>query len=217
MKYVSEKFHEALELSSRLHECQCRKGNATPAPYVSHLLSVASTVLKCGGTEDQAIAALLHDALEDQSDKISAEEIGERFGETVRRIVLACTDELSTHRKAIPWRERKEKYLSHIMELAADEMLVVVADKLDNARDIRCNYAKVGENYWERFSGNKQGMIWYQCELASTMRSWLIQNMQNYDNPYLEELINEFVELTDSFLEYGEEREAAQLNVQLAP
>ena len=199
VKYVSERFHEALALASRLHEDQCRKGNA--APYISHLISVASIVLKSNGSEDQAIAALLHDALEDQADKISAQEIEDRFGDKVRNMVVSCSDETCSARKTIPWRVRKEKYLGHLPDISPEEMLVVVADKLDNARDINLNYLTLGEQLWDRFSGNKTGMIWYQQALGEVMRGWL-ERPEVKENPRLGSLIHEFLKISDDLSAY---------------
>ena len=199
MKYVSERFHEALALASRLHEDQCRKGNA--APYVSHLISVASIVLKNKGSEEQAIAALLHDALEDQADKISAHEIGARFGDKVKILVESCTDETCSTRTSTPWRVRKEKYLDHLRDITAEEMLVIVADKLDNARDIKINYLQVGEDLWPRFSGQKEGLLWYQQELAKVMHGWL-ERADVKKHPHLTDLIHEFIKTCDEFAQY---------------
>lgn len=109
---LTSRFDDALQLASELHRKQKRKGS--PVPYISHLLIVAGTVLDDGGTEDEAIAALLHDAVEDQGGKAVAERIRERFGDRVAEVVLACSD-ADTMPKP-PWRERKDAYIAHLSD-----------------------------------------------------------------------------------------------------
>ncbi|MBF0440786.1 MAG: HD domain-containing protein [Oligoflexales bacterium] len=197
MDCISDRFHDALVFACRLHAGQLRKTSS--APYISHLLGVASTVLKCHGNEDQAVAALLHDALEDQGHKITADEIGEKFGQVVKKLVLSCTDERSENRKEVSWRARKEKYLSHIEALPSEAMLLIVADKLDNARDIRRNLIQIGEVVWDRFQGKKEGMLWYQSGLITGMENWL-KTPRAYENPWIPMLIDEFKCVCSSFI-----------------
>jgi (p)ppGpp synthase/HD superfamily hydrolase len=164
---ISERFQEALVLATRLHEGQYRKG--TDIPYIAHPLAVCSLVLENGGNEDQAIAALLHDAIEDQGDKIGLEEIQERFGPMVAAIVDGCTDATSFPKP--PWRERKEAYLAHLRQATAAERLVAVADKLHNARTILSDHRQLGEAVWKRFTGGKEGTLWYYRGLVKAFRS----------------------------------------------
>ena len=114
---LSKRFEEALVYTLGLHATQMRKG--TDVPYASHLLSVAALVLEDGGSEDEAIAALLHDAVEDQGGPRTRDEIGRRFGEEVARIVDGCTDTDETPKP--PWRKRKESYIES-MRCAAPEV-----------------------------------------------------------------------------------------------
>lgn len=200
MNYVSERFHDALFLASRIHEDQARKGSSIP--YASHILGVAATVFKCQGSEDQAIAALLHDALEDHPDKITAAEIEKRFGKAVKDMVISCTDESLMMGNNTPWKERKQRYIENLENLSANEMLVVVADKLDNARDISRNIGQLGDKLWERFSGKKAGMIWYQYELGQAMDRW-IKRPEAQENPYIKVLIEEFKETCAIFIPQG--------------
>ncbi|MDA2933982.1 HD domain-containing protein [Acidobacteria bacterium AH-259-D05] len=157
---------EAFTYASDLHAEQKRKG--TNIPYISHLMGVAAIVLEHGGTENEAIAALLHDAVEDQGGRATLEEIRRRFGDEVAQTVEGCTD-ADTIPKS-PWRERKEKYITHLREAEPSVRLVSAADKLHNVRTILADYRKVGEALWERFRGGKDGTLWYYRTLAKTFR-----------------------------------------------
>jgi (p)ppGpp synthase/HD superfamily hydrolase len=164
---LSSRFEEALTFATRLHAGQCRK--STTIPYVAHLLGVASLVLEAGGDEDEAIAALLHDAVEDQGGEATLEEIRRRFGETVAAIVDGCSDTTTVPKP--PWRARKEAYIAHLREASASECLVSAADKLHNARTILADYRVLGEVLWERFNGGKEGTLWYYRALVETFRA----------------------------------------------
>jgi len=163
---LSARFEEALTYAARLHAGQLRKG--TKIPYVAHLLSVASIALRHGADEDEAIAALLHDAVEDQGGAATREEIRRRFGENVARIVDGCTDTDVTPKP--PWKPRKEAYIAHVREAPPSVRLVSAADKLDNARAILADYRLVGEALWKRFTGGKAGTLWYYRSLVRTFR-----------------------------------------------
>jgi (p)ppGpp synthase/HD superfamily hydrolase len=154
------RFEEALLLAVRLHADQKRK--ETEIPYHAHLLGVCALVLEDAGDEDQAIAALLHDSIEDQN--MDPEELEKRFGERVRRIVVACTDAFEQPKP--PWRERKEAYLRHLPDKAREILRVSAADKLHNARQILGDYRTVGEALWNRFNGKREGTLWYYRSLA---------------------------------------------------
>ena len=138
---LSRRYAEAFAYASALHARQVRKG--TNVPYLSHLMSVSALVLEDGGDEDEAIAGLLHDAVEDQGGRPTLEEIERRFGEKVARIVLACSD--SETEPKPPWRERKERYVAHIRHAEADVRRVSSADKLHNARSILADYRVIGD------------------------------------------------------------------------
>jgi (p)ppGpp synthase/HD superfamily hydrolase len=154
---LSERFSAALDYAARLHARQLRKG--TTVPYVSHLLAVASLVLEHGGDEDEAIAALLHDAVEDQGGAETAAEIRRRFGARVADIVDGCSD--TDLQPKPPWRERKVEHLARLRTASPSVRLVVAADKLHNARSIAVEYRNAGEALWSRFSGGKGGTLWY--------------------------------------------------------
>jgi GTP pyrophosphokinase len=159
---LGPRFEEALAYAARLHACQVRKG--TRIPYVAHLLSVSALVLEDGGDEDQAIAALLHDAVEDQGGRPQLQQIRRRFGERVAAIVEGCTDADEIPKP--PWRARKEAYLAHLRTADPAVRRVSVADKLHNARAILADYRLVGDALWERFSGGRYGVLWYYRALA---------------------------------------------------
>jgi (p)ppGpp synthase/HD superfamily hydrolase len=162
---LSSKFDEALTFAASLHRHQHRKG--TPTPYLSHLLAVSSLVLEHGGSEVEAVAALLHDAVEDYGET-ALSDIRERFGEEVSEVVLGCTDSQEEPRP--PWRKRKEHYLQHLRHATPSVLLVASADKLHNARSILLDYRHVGEELWLRFAGGREGVLWYYSELVKTLR-----------------------------------------------
>ena len=157
------RLHAALDYAAEAHQAQLRKGTNTP--YLSHLLGVASLVLENGGDEDQAIAGLLHDVLEDAGLE-HAEVIRERFGDRVLAIVEACTDGTpdAVGNKA-PWRHRKQAYLDHLEAAQQDAVLVSACDKLHNARAIAMDLAS-GADVFARFTGGVDGTVWYYQTLV---------------------------------------------------
>jgi (p)ppGpp synthase/HD superfamily hydrolase len=162
---ITERFVEALKLAAELHATQVRKGSETP--YIAHLLGAASIALENGADEDEAIAALLHDAVEDQGGAKTLELIRNRFGERVAEIVDGCTDTDQTPKP--PWRARKEAYLSHLPNASASILLVSASDKLYNARAILSDLYTYGESVWSRFAGGREGSLWYYRRLADTL------------------------------------------------
>jgi (p)ppGpp synthase/HD superfamily hydrolase len=159
---LSPLFDEALVWASQLHAAQERKGSGVP--YVAHLLGAASIALEHGATEDEAIAALLHDAVEDQGGAAILERIRHRFGERVARIVEGCTDTDAVPKP--PWRARKEAYVAHVRSASPSVRLVSASDKLHNARSITSDYRALGEALWSRFSGGREGTLWYYRALV---------------------------------------------------
>jgi len=154
---LGPRFEQAFALAAEKHKDQPRKKTSTP--YVSHLMAVASLVLEAGGDEDLAIAALLHDVVEDCGGAPMLEEVRRQFGERVARIVDGCTD--TDVQPKPPWRARKENYLKHLKTADADTRLVSAADKLHNARSILTDYREQGGAVWERFNGGREGTLWY--------------------------------------------------------
>lgn len=167
MAVVGKRFRDALVWAAELHEDQNRKGGAVP--YVAHLLGVVSIVLEHGGSEDTAIAALLHDALEDQAHKISEGEIRARFGEAVERIVIECSDgtpEEQQDRSHERWYARKKKYIADIAHKSDGALMVSMADKLHNVRSMLEDYRAQGESLWGRFTTGREGNLWYYAAMV---------------------------------------------------
>jgi len=170
MTMLSPRFDHALGYASQLHRSQKRKG--TEIAYVSHLLSTSAIALEHGATEDEAIAALLHDAIEDQGREGATRfEIGVHFGAAVLKIVEACSDaEGGPGQKKAPWKQRKEKYIRHLRTADASTRLVSASDKLHNARTILADLRIHGNTVWTRFKGKKAGSLWYYRTLITTFR-----------------------------------------------
>jgi GTP pyrophosphokinase len=165
---LSRRFEDALVFAHRLHAAQVRKGGRIP--YVSHLLAVASLALEHGADEDVAIAALLHDAMEDQGGRPTLERIRRRFGARVAAIVEGCSDADTVPKPA--WRARKERYLCHLDTAPPDVRLVSACDKLHNARAILAGYRVHREAFWKRFKlkGGRDGTLWYYRALVQAFR-----------------------------------------------
>jgi (p)ppGpp synthase/HD superfamily hydrolase len=164
---LTDRFADALTFACELHRRQRRKG--TQIPYVSHLLAVASIALEHGASEDEAIAAVLHDAVEDQGGAATAARIRERFGDSVANIVLGCTD--TDVQPKPPWRERKEAYVAHVRSARPSVRLVSASDKLHNARAILADHRALGDALWDRFSGGREGTLWYYRALVDAFAS----------------------------------------------
>lgn len=160
---LSERYKTALIMAFDLHQNQARKGS--PVPYFAHLMSVSALVLENGGSENQAIAALLHDAAEDQGGYATLENIRAEFGEEVAEIVDGLTDSY-TQPKA-PWLGRKTAYLERLKTESDTILLVSLADKVHNARAILDDLQLVGDKIWDRFKGKKSGTLWYYQSLAN--------------------------------------------------
>lgn len=159
---LTERFARAFELALSLHADQTRKG--TDIPYISHLISVAALVMENGGDEDQAIAGLLHDAVEDSGGLATLAMIRGQFGERVAGIVDGCTDSYVLPKP--PWQARKEEYLAHLASSRPEIRLVSLADKLHNARSLVYDARRYGPAVWDRFNGGKTGSLWYYRALA---------------------------------------------------
>lgn len=161
---LTGRISEALALAVQAHEKQVRKG--TSIPYVAHPMGVASIALEFGADEDQAIAALLHDVLEDGGPQYGP-VIKERFGERVLAIVEGCTDGVpdASGQKG-DWGERKRAYLSHLAEAPDDVLLVSGSDKLHNTRAIVSDLLKIGPDVFKRFTAGRDGTLWYYRSLA---------------------------------------------------
>ncbi len=159
-------FEEALTFATRLHATQTRKGS--DIPYIAHLLGVASIALDHGANEEEAIAALLHDAVEDQGGEKTLQHIRRCFGSTVADIVWGCSDTDDVPKP--PWKKRKEAYITHVACASPSIQLVSASDKLHNARAILSDYRCVGDKLWARFTGGKDGTLWYYRALVDAFQ-----------------------------------------------
>ena len=163
----SRRFDDALVLAHHLHVDQTRKG--TTIPYIGHLLAVTSIVIENGGTEDEAIAALLHDAIEDAGGDAVRGVLRERFGENVLAIVEGLTDTDQTPKP--PWHARKQAYIAHLADASPSILLVSLADKIHNVTSIVRDYRAIGNAVWERFSGQRDGTLWYYRALVTAFQA----------------------------------------------
>lgn len=163
---LSHRFEQAFAYANSIHGAQRRK--IRNDPYVGHLLGVAAIVLEYGGTEDEAIAALLHDSVEDQGGAARLADVRARFGPAVAEIVAACSDcmEAGDGPKP-PWRARKEQYIAHARETKNTSIrLVSASDKLHNARAILADFRERKDAVWKSFTGGKEQTLWYYRSLA---------------------------------------------------
>ncbi|HLH06078.1 MAG TPA: HD domain-containing protein [Terriglobales bacterium] len=171
---LGQRFRRALLLAAELHADQVKKGGHN-IPYISHLLGVTSLVIEFGGDEDMAIAALLHDAVEDQGGRPTLERIRADYGNRVAHIVEGCTD--SEIDPKPPWLERKQAYVRHVREHADSEVtLVSTADKLHNVRAILADFRELGDPVFDRFKGRKDGTLWYYRAMVDAFRDAMLRN-----------------------------------------
>lgn len=159
---LGSRLQRAFRYAAEKHDGQTRK--QTAVPYLSHLIAVASLVLEAGGDEDMAIAALLHDVVEDCGGMPRLREVRKQFGPRVAKIVEGCTDSFGEPKPE--WVERKKDYLDELKDADAETRLVSASDKLHNVRTILADYRQDGEAIWKRFSGKKEGTLWYYRALS---------------------------------------------------
>ena len=180
---LTTKFEQALIYATQLHANQTRK--VDKIPYISHLMSVSALILEAGGTEDEAIAGLLHDAIEDQGGQATREEIREKFSETVVEIVDGCTETDITPKP--PWKQRKIDYIENIRNGSDSVKLVSLADKLHNARSLLVGYRNKGDKLWDYFNGTKEDKLWFYRELLKVYQ----QGNVNFMTVELERILDE--------------------------
>jgi len=166
MTTLTARFDDAFEFAHKIHGTQVRKGNSSP--YIGHLMGVASIVLDDGGSEDEAIGGLLHDAAEDHGGRQRLEDIRTRFGDAVARIVEDCTDSWETPKR--PWADRKREYIEHARALPSASLRVAAADKVHNAYAILRDLRNVGDEVWSRFNAPADDVIAYYEGLVRAMR-----------------------------------------------
>jgi (p)ppGpp synthase/HD superfamily hydrolase len=181
---LSPRFEKALVYATRIHGGQPRK--KTGIPYIAHILGVAAIALEYGANETEAIAALLHDAVEDCGGAKRLHDIQRKFGKPVARIVEGCTD--TDQKPKPPWLERKKAYVEHVEHAPMPTKLVSASDKLHNVRAILMDYRQEGEKLWSRFGGGKQGALWYYRALVNAFCGKRIQPLVQEINRTLTEL-----------------------------
>lgn len=169
---LGNRFLEAVAFAVEAHAGDVRKG--TTIPYASHLLQVAGLVLEFGGTETEAIGALLHDTAEDAGGEKILDEIKSKFGEEVEKIVRENSDSITALKsEKAPWRVRKESYVAAIAHKSESGCLVSICDKIHNARSLNTDNRNIGDSHWERFNASKQDSLWYYNALLEAFRSRL--------------------------------------------
>lgn len=166
---LSDKFDRALAFARIAHAKDTRKG--TDVPYLSHLLQVAGLTLEFGGTETEAIAALLHDAAEDAGGEAMLGQIEAEFGAEVAQIVRENSDSITESKdQKAPWQNRKEDYLAAIAHKSYSALLVSLADKIHNARSLLTDQHRHGDAHWTRFNASKKQSLWYYRSLVEAFR-----------------------------------------------
>ena len=166
---LTDRYTQALAYAAQIHADQTRKGDAG-IPYISHLLAASSLVLEAGGDEEEAIAALLHDAAEDQGGEARLVDIEERFGPRVAGIVRECSDSLTEDPEAkAQWRTRKTLHLEHLRDASPSAVLVSAADKLHNARCLVTDLTLDGLSYLTNFNASGAEIVWYYQQMYATL------------------------------------------------
>jgi (p)ppGpp synthase/HD superfamily hydrolase len=187
---LSPKFEEALLFAKQVHAGQLRKGSGTP--YFSHVLAVTSLVLEDGGSEKEAIAALLHDCAEDGGGQTILEQIRDRFGLEIAEIVLECSDTLEVPKP--PWRARKQAHIDTLRTGRPESIRVKLADKLHNAHDLLRSLHEHGLSVWKDFKGGKDGTLWYFREMHAVFS----ETRSGF-------LLDEFARLIEAIDQFGDE------------
>jgi GTP pyrophosphokinase len=166
---LGPRFETALAEALYVHKDQTRKGK--PTPYVSHLLGVCSIVLQYGGSEDEAIGALLHDTLEDQPELVTPAGLRKRYGAKVLAIVQGCTDTPKDYKGGAKpaWRVRKDAYVKHMVVAGKSTQLVALADKLHNLRDINSDLREHGKKTLSRFNAGAADLLWYYAQVLRAL------------------------------------------------
>lgn len=173
----STRIDDAFAFAHRVHRDQRRKGSG--APFITHVMSVAALVGEHGGDEDQLIAALLHDAVEDGEGLKTLEEIRVAFGERVAQLVEGCTDAFT--RPKPPWQKRKEDFVRAVTGAPPELRLIVAADKIHNVRVIARDLREEGACVWDRFQGKREGSLWYYSRILEVLSG-------GWEHPILDEL-----------------------------
>jgi (p)ppGpp synthase/HD superfamily hydrolase len=164
---LSTRFEDAFQYAARAHAGQTKKGTRTP--YIAHLMAVTALVIDDGGSEDEAIAALLHDVVEDHGGRPRLDDVRRRFGDRVAEIVEGCTDSFETPKP--PWLERKRAYVEHTRRAGPSVVRVSAADKLVNVSTILRDLRRAGSDVWKRFAVGPTDVAWYYTEMTAALRA----------------------------------------------
>ena len=188
--YLTSRLYEAVRLTVDLFGRDARKSSLVPA--LSHLFSVCALVQLDGGDEDEAIAALLHDTLEDKPQLITRKQIQKRFGARVLEIIEVSTDTPQDYQGGPkpPWRDRKQAYLDHARKTDPTLLRVTVADKVDNLRAILADHQRIGVELWQRFNAGQTDQVWYYQEAVKAYEQ------AGFQSPLLTELTRMVAELS---------------------
>lgn len=199
MTQMTQRFVEAIQLAHTLHANQTRK-SSFHIPYIGHLLRVSGLTIEYQADEDTAIAALLHDAVEDQGGMETAKLIEQKFGERVVGFVLDCSD--STRQKSqkkAPWKERKEAYINHLKVAPQESRLISACDKLDNLRCSITSYRAQGPDFWTNFNSNQDEFLWYYMTIIDVLEE--VGGCPAIDD--LKDAYTQFVQLIRPFGDWG--------------
>lgn len=165
------------------HHTEPRKGGSIP--YISHLMGVSSLVFEFGGSEDEAIAGLLHDLVEDTD--VEIDEVQVLFGDVVADIVAGCSEKKHEDDNTVerPWKTRKDEYIAHALavETSPSILLISMADKLHNVRSMIHDYRRTGDELWQRFNPDAgvDGTLWFYRTLAD---GFIAHNIANNNLAY---------------------------------
>lgn len=199
MTQMTQRFVEAMQLAYPLHAKQTRK-SPFHIPYIGHLLRVSGLTIEYQADEDTAIAALLHDAVEDQGGMETAKLIREKFGDRVAGFVLDCSDStLSKSEKKAPWKERKDAYIKHLKIAPPESRLISSCDKLDNLRCSITSYRVQGEQFWTNFNTNQDDFLWYYMTIIDVLEE--VGNCPAIED--LKDAYTQFVQLIRPFGDWG--------------
>ena len=199
MPQMTQRFVDAIQLAHTLHATQTRK-SPFHIPYIGHLLRVSGLTIEYQADEDTAIAAMLHDSVEDQGGLETADLIREKFGDRVANFVLDCSDSaLQKGHKKAPWKERKEAYINHLKEAPQESRLISACDKLDNLRCSISSYRIQGEEFWSNFNSSQDDYLWYYLTIIDVLEE--VGSCPALDD--LKDAYSQFVQLIRPFGDWG--------------
>ena len=199
MSQMTQRFVDAIQLAYTLHAKQTRK-SPFQIPYIGHLLRVSGLTIEYQADEDTAIAALLHDSVEDQGGMETAKLIRDKFGDRVAGFVLDCSDSTRQKKQAkAPWKERKEAYINHLKVAPQESRLISACDKLDNLRCSISSFRVQGPAFWTNFNSNQDDFLWYYMTIIDVLEE--VGQCPALDD--LKDAYTQFVQLVCPFGDWG--------------